>query len=257
MADILSRIVDRLHGDHGARWSQFRLAAWKTTRKRRRIRVLDRIDRGFFLIAELKKASPSKGLIRADFDVDALVASYEQGGASALSVLTEEAHFQGSLAHLVRAGERTDLVLLRKEFVVHECQVAEAFDAGADMVLLIAAILDDARLTELRNFIVDLGMTALVEVHDEAELDRVLRLGCDLIGVNNRNLKTFAVDIETAFRLKRRTPGDVRMIAESGIETPEQIVRLQSSGFAGALVGESLLRQRDVAEATRHLLSGL
>ena len=213
------------------------------------------------LIAEVKRASPSAGVIRADFDPVALARAYESAGAACLSVLTDEKFFQGSLDYLRAIRAAVGLPLLRKDFVIDARQILEAVEAGADAVLLIVAILDDARLRHFHELATAAGLAALVEVHDEAELDRAVALGAPLIGVNNRNLKTFSVDLATTERLADRLwgvrpPADTLLGAESGILTPADVARLRNCGARAILVGESLMRQPDVAAATRRLLGG-
>lgn len=255
--DILTQITGRIREDEAQAHAQFVEGAWKTSGTHTPVPPSKFLGGPFLLICELKKASPSKGLIRRDFDVVQLAKDYEAGGAGALSVLTEKNFFLGSKEYLKKVRAITQLPLLRKDFIFHPAQVYEARDLGADLVLLIAAMLDDGALATLHQLILDLGMTPLVEVHDEAERDRVLPLQPLLLGINNRSLHTFQTDFETAFRVKRGIPASVSVIAESGIESPEQIRRLQTEGFAGALVGESLMRQPDVRQAVAALRSGL
>ena len=211
------------------------------------------------VIAEIKKASPSKGLIRADFDVAALARSYFTGGAAALSVLTDEPFFQGSLRNLELASATVPLPCLRKDFIVDAYQIAEARAHYADAILLIAAALDDSELQSFANAAHALALDVLVEVHTAEELDRVLdalgESGADAIGVNNRNLKSFEVRLETSLELAERIPAGVVSVTESGIATRADLVRLRTAGFDAFLIGESLMRQPDPGAALKALLS--
>ncbi len=206
------------------------------------------------LIAEVKKASPSAGLIRDNFDPVTIAKTYAEHGASCISVLTDEPYFQGSLDYLQQIRAAVDLPLLRKDFILDSYQLVEARCAGADAVLLIAECLDDCNLRKLHNRAIELGMTPLVELYEPANLPRVLASGATLVGVNNRDLRTFEVDLDHTIRLREQIPEECLLVGESGIRTREDVRRLEAAGVDAILVGESLMREDDIGAAVRRLL---
>jgi indole-3-glycerol phosphate synthase len=207
------------------------------------------------LIAEIKKASPSKGVIRADFDPVEIARIYEAHGASGLSVLTDEQYFQGSLEILRQVREAVEIPILRKDFILDSYQLVEARAAGADAVLLIAECLDDCNLRKLHNEAIELGLTPLIEFYEPENLERVLAAGAQLIGVNNRDLRTFKVDLEHTICLRQKVPLDCVLVGESGIESRSDVLRLEAAGIDAMLVGESLMREADIGAAVDRLLA--
>jgi indole-3-glycerol phosphate synthase len=258
MSDILDKIAAYKREDVAARKAvrpTIDVSEASPPRGFRAALVRDAAPGRLALIAEIKKASPSRGLIREDFDPPALAKAYERGGASCLSVLTDGPSFQGADAHLTAARSAVALPCIRKEFLVDPWQVAEARSLGADAILVIMAMVDDALAADLMSEAARFGMDALVEVHDEAEMARAGKLGAKLVGVNNRDLRTFEIDLAITERLAALAPTDALLVTESGIFTPADVARLEASGASAMLVGESLMRQTDVAAAARALLA--
>jgi indole-3-glycerol phosphate synthase len=210
--------------------------------------------KGVSVIAEVKRASPSKGLLCPDFDPLAIAADYERGGAAAVSVLTDEQFFKGSLSYLPLIRSAISLPILRKDFIIDHIQVEEAMFWGADAMLLIVAVLEFSLLSELLDHARELGLDCLVEVHDEREMEIALKAGADLMGVNNRNLKDFSISLETTFRLKKIVGDAVPIVSESGIGGPDDMKRLSDAGVSAALVGEGLIKARDRVSTLRDLI---
>ncbi len=206
------------------------------------------------LIAEVKKASPSKGVIREDFDPVAIAQAYEEGGASCISVLTEKKYFQGSLDYLGQIRKAVKLPLLRKDFIIDEYQIYEARAAGADAILLIAACLEEGRIQDYLGIAAGIGIDVLVEVHTYQELDKALSTGAMLVGINNRDLRNFTVTLQTTFDLLKDVPDDRTVVSESGIKTRDDVVKLQGAGVDAVLVGEGLMREKDIGKKVKELL---
>ena len=255
MSDILQRIVAVKHEELAAARQRRSTASWREEAEsaacRATLRDFGAALRGKLsagqaaVIAEVKKASPSKGVLREHFVPAEIAASYERGGAACLSVLTDERFFQGSNAYLQQARAACALPVLRKDFMVSEHQVFEARALGADAILLIAACLDDAQMAELEAVALALGLAVLVEVHDGAELDRALKLKTPLLGINNRNLRTFEVSLDTTLGLLQRVPADRLLVTESGILAPADVQRMRGAGVHAFLVGEAFMRAPD------------
>ncbi len=207
-----------------------------------------------YVVAEVKKASPSKGLLREDFEPVVIGKAYEKGGASAISVLTEEDFFQGSLSYMTAVRREVNLPVLRKDFLFDPYQIYEARAAGADLILLIMAMLDDAQAVELKSLTESLGMTALIEVHDAEETERALRLNPELLGINNRNLKTFETSLDTTLNLLARIPAEVRVVSESGLATAADLHKLAARGVTSFLIGETFMRAAEPGEALARLI---
>ncbi len=256
MNDVLSQIVARKRERVEASRSKVPLSDLRARvgASGTRYRLRDALSHeGINVIAEIKRRSPSKGVIRADFDPAAIARNYTRGGARAISVLTEEDFFDGSLDHLLAVREVTDLPLLRKDFIFDEYQVYEAAGAGADAILLIGAVLDNPQLSDLLHIAGELGLDALVEVHDRTEVDRVLKFDVQLVGVNNRDLTTFVTDLETSIQLAGMLTKSQRWVSESGIRTRSDIARLREAGYDAVLIGEELMRSGDEHAALRQL----
>lgn len=244
--NFLSEIIER---------KRQRLESVKHARPPHRLRDA-LVSDGINIIAEFKRRSPSKGVIRANADLEQIVKSYEAGGAAAISVLTEEDYFSGSLDDLRAVKKSVDLPVLRKDFIFDDYQVYESAAAGADAVLLIVAALEDEKLLALRKLIEDeLGMDALIEVHTREEMQRAVACGAKLIGVNNRNLHTFEVSLDTSLSLAKEAPQDTVLISESGLNNANDLARLRDAGYRGFLIGESLMRAENPEAALRDLMS--
>ena len=254
LPDILATIVEQKKLDLAVREPDIEARAERSLAQRRDF-LAALANRQPAVIAEIKKASPSKGLLAAAFDAAAIARLYQQGGAAALSVLTDEKHFQGSLSHLEAARAAVAMPALRKDFTTDAYHVHQAAAHGADAILLIAAILSDRQMRDFRELAESYAMAALVEVHDEEELKPAIASGARLIGVNNRNLHTFEVSLETSIRLADQIPSGVVRVAESGTQSSADVQRLRARGYQAFLVGERLMKSGDPAAALRELMS--
>jgi indole-3-glycerol phosphate synthase len=250
-------VLDRIVEAKTIRVAGLRSAARMSAIKPARRSMIDALGRAgrTNIIAEIKHRSPSKGVIREDFNPGSIALSYEEAGAAAISVLTEEDFFGGSLEHLRTVREIVNLPVLRKDFIFDETQIYEASSAGADAILLIVAILDDGLLSELIAVSRELEIEALVEVHNAAEMERAARAGASLIGVNNRDLITFAVDLETSERLAPIAPAGAVLVSESGVNTPQDVKRLRQAGYHALLVGEHFMRAAEPGRALGRLIA--
>lgn len=254
--NVLEAIVMRVRAEEGRNFEAFSAPAFPLEPRERPRDLRASLAGRFGVIAEVKKASPSKGILREAFDPVALALAYEQAGASAVSVVTEKHHFLGEKEFLPRIKRRVALPVMRKDFLIHPYQVFESYNLGADAVLLIAACLAEGELAGMLAAVASLGMQAVVEVHTREELEGVLDLRPGIIGINNRDLTTFAVDVETSFRLKRLIPGEIPVISESGLNSAADIRGLRAAGFSGVLIGEYFLRAGDVGRAMKELDCG-
>jgi indole-3-glycerol phosphate synthase len=256
MNTILEKIIASIRINEKENFEKFEHSKMVLKKRIEPIQIIPLLKKEFFLITEIKKGSPSKGIIRKNFDPVEIAKAYTKGGASAISVITEKNHFFGEKEYLTQVRNVTALPILRKDFIIHPYQVYESYSLGADFILIIAACLSDAELFDLYKLALSLGMSAFIEVHDEDELQRALKLNPAIIGINNRDLNTFEVNINNSYRLKKLIPEEISVISESGIKTHDDINKLKESGFAGALIGESILKQDNLSEAVRKLLYG-
>jgi len=256
--DILVRIVDKIRAEEGRSFENFSPSSFPLADRTPPRDIAAALEAAFTVIAEIKKGSPSRGIIRTNLDPVRLARDYESGGAGAISVVTEKNFFFGDKEYLGRVRDAVALPVLRKDFIIHPFQVFESYNLGADFILLIAAILAEDELGRLIRSCRSLGMEALVEVHDDADLERAL--GADprprIIGVNNRNLRNFSVDWTRSFKLRDSIPAGIRVISESGIGSAGQLLALKDAGFAGALVGEHLLNQERPGQALKEMIHG-
>jgi indole-3-glycerol phosphate synthase len=246
IVDVKRQEVDRLK-QHGIRTPDCQIESPRGFQKA--LTVHD----GLSVIAEAKKASPSKGVISIDFDPAKIAANYEQGGAQAISVLTDEQFFQGSLDYIPLVRQTVKLPVIRKDFIIHELQIEQACKYGADAILLIAAILDYEQIRDYLAMAAELDMDVLTEVHDEEELEKSLAAGSRLIGINNRDLKDFTVDLQTTFRLQQEIPAGIPVVSESGIQNHDDMKRLADHGVKAVLIGETLMRAADQSAALKEL----
>jgi indole-3-glycerol phosphate synthase len=256
MNSILNKIIEKIREEEKNNFLNFPESTDMTRRKNKPVNILPLIKENFFFIAEVKKGSPSKGIIRENFDHLLMAKEYERGGASAISVITEKNFFFGAKEYLTEIKEKTKLPILRKDFIIDPYQVYESFKLGADFILLIAACLKESELKHLYELAMILGLNVLVEVHSTEDLEKALNIKPAIIGINNRDLNTFDVSMETSFNLKKMIPDNIHVISESGIKSNDDIKKLKDCGFSGALIGESLLRRENLTLALRSLING-
>ncbi|MBP6059512.1 MAG: indole-3-glycerol phosphate synthase TrpC [Candidatus Saccharicenans sp.] len=254
--NILDKIIAGINKDEEANFRAFSSGSFSLKKREKPRDILRSLKQGFCLIAEVKKSSPSRGLIKEDLDPVELALSYQKAGVAAISVVTEKNFFDGQKKYLSQVKGKVQVPVLRKDFLVHPYQVHESYNLGADFILLIAASLSKENLKMMHEASIALGMEVLVEVHDEEDIEKALELKPSIIGINNRNLQTFQVDFNTSLRLKKYFPPGISLISESAINSPKQIKTLKEEGFSGALIGEYLLRQKDVAGAIKELMNG-
>ncbi len=254
ISHILKQIVSQIKQDDQEAFNTFKKENFHPPTRQKPINILKECFNDFFLICELKKASPSKGVFRNLYDPVKLALEYQSAGAKAISVLTENNFFKGSLQDLEMVRKVSQLPILRKDFIVHSKQIADAYLVGADLVLLITSIVSDQELKELYHYTTSLGMTPLVEIHTEEDLKRALKLNPLLIGINNRDLNHFTVKLDHGFKLIKKIPPSIKVIAESGIKTNKEINQIKENGFSGALIGESILIKDNVKKAITSLL---
>ncbi|MDH7513265.1 MAG: indole-3-glycerol phosphate synthase TrpC [Clostridiales bacterium] len=253
---ILEAIIARVKDEEGQNFNAFFALTFPLRQREKTIDILTSLNNQFFVIAEVKKKSPSKGILRENFDPVNLALAYEKAGASAISVVTEKHFFSGEKEYLTRIKSHTSLPVMRKDFLIHPYQVFESYNLGADFVLLIVACLSREELKAMIDAVEFLGLQAMVEVHTQEELEKALSLNPKIIGINNRDLLTFEVDVETSFRLKKLIPEGIHVISESGLDSPEQVRKLRDAGFSGVLVGEYFLKANDIARAMKELCCG-
>ncbi len=255
MNTILQKIIGRILEEEKKTFDSFCPDSFNFVERKPPLDVLKLMEAGFFFIAEVKKASPSKGMIKESLDVLNLSKQYEKAGARAISVLTEKNFFHGSKEDLRAIKKSVQIPVLRKDFLIHPYQIYESYNLGADFILLIAACLNEESLKMLYTEALNLNLQVLLEIHNEKELFRVLNLNPKIIGINNRNLETFEVDRETSFRLKKLIPENVKVISESGIHHPSHIRELKDAGFSGALVGEVLCSSSSPGNTLKELIN--